>query len=324
MDNHTQHPLVSIIVPVYNTAPYLKRCVTSLSRQTYANIEIVLVDDGSTDSSTSLCDSIAQADSRIRVIHQTNQGQAVARNEGLAHSSGNYVMLVDSDDYLLPTACEELVRVATSTGADLISFREIVYHESQQQTLKPSGSGDTITMSAYEAGEHYLCGRYFQHAPWSKFYSRHILEEVPFPPGLLAEDYAVSYLHLDACNMITFYDRVLYGYNIREGSTMTSGSLKLIRDVYRTSCVKRNFDLKKYPQHRKRIEGAYANCLLKTFARFYNEHLPLTDPDRKEVTRRLSKLSFKALPLGSQLALLLYKINKPLFARFMKLIKHNG
>lgn len=100
--------LFSIIVPVYNVASCLNRCITSLREQTYRDIEIILVDDGSTDSSSELCDEYAKADNRIRVIHKENGGLSDARNKGMELATGKYILFVDSDDYINQDACEKL------------------------------------------------------------------------------------------------------------------------------------------------------------------------------------------------------------------------
>lgn len=118
----TLSPLVSIIVPVYNVECYIKRCVDSLQGQTLQNIEIILVDDGSKDNSGSLCDELAQRDSRIHVIHKQNAGQGLARNDGLNIAKGRYVLFIDSDDFIEPDTCEKLSDRMEQEGADLCSF----------------------------------------------------------------------------------------------------------------------------------------------------------------------------------------------------------
>lgn len=317
--------ILSVIVPVYNVLPYLERCVHSVIQQTYPRLEIILVDDGSTDGSGELCDSLAAADGRIQVIHQQNGGVAVARNTGIGASTGEYIMLVDSDDYLIPRACEELLGVALETGADMVAFEAVSQLQpASQQVAISSGTGEVIVMNSREAGEHYLYGKYFQHSPWSKLYARRILEEVPFPPGLLAEDYAASYLHIQACRTVVHYDKTLYVYCIREGSTTTQGSFKLTLDVYKITCTKREVELNLYPGHRRQIETLYANCLLKTIARIYNEGKADTAAERADIEKRLSEIKFGELPFSTRLVHLLYRTNGSLFALFMKFVKKNA
>ena len=113
-------PLISIIVPVYRTEQYLHQCVDSLLAQTYTRIEIILVDDGSPDGSGMICEEYAAKDPRVRVIHQENSGPSAARNTGLAHATGEYVMFVDSDDWISPDNCEKAVTVALEQNVDVV------------------------------------------------------------------------------------------------------------------------------------------------------------------------------------------------------------
>ena len=115
-----EQPLISIIVPVYNAEPYLDNCLDSIAAQTWENLEVWLVDDGSTDASPALCDARAAADSRFHVLHQANAGVSAARNAALERATGQYLQFVDGDDYLPSTATERLVRTAGATGADLV------------------------------------------------------------------------------------------------------------------------------------------------------------------------------------------------------------
>ena len=114
-----ENPVISIIVPVYNVEQYLERCVRSLTAQTYQNLEILLIDDGSPDRSGALCDELAAQDSRIRVIHKQNQGLSVARNTGIQEASGDYICFIDSDDFAAPTMLEVLYRLIQKYSADL-------------------------------------------------------------------------------------------------------------------------------------------------------------------------------------------------------------
>ena len=115
-------PDISIVIPVYNTEEYLTRCVSSLTGQTHANLEICLVDDGSTDGSGGLCDELADKDPRIRVLHKENEGQGVARNAGIRMAEGEFVAFLDSDDYWDPDGCRKILERLRETGADLCAF----------------------------------------------------------------------------------------------------------------------------------------------------------------------------------------------------------
>ena len=113
-------PLLSIIVPIYNVEQYLDRCIQSILNQTYQNLEIILVDDGATDCSGVIADSYAAKDKRIKVFHKENGGLSDARNYGLDHVTGDYILFIDSDDFIVNTMCERLITVANNNNADII------------------------------------------------------------------------------------------------------------------------------------------------------------------------------------------------------------
>ena len=125
MGNHselTEHKtLISVIIPVYNVEEYIRTCLDSISSQTYSNLEIILVDDGSTDKSPGICDEYQERDSRFRVIHKKNGGQSSARNEALDIAKGEYVSFVDSDDWLESDMYEVLINVINETGANIVA-----------------------------------------------------------------------------------------------------------------------------------------------------------------------------------------------------------
>ncbi|MDR0336929.1 MAG: glycosyltransferase [Planctomycetaceae bacterium] len=128
---------ISIIVPVYNTAKYLEQCVDSILQQRYTDVEVILIDDGSTDGCPAICDRYAQQDKRVKVIHQPNAGVAVARNQGLDNVTGEYVSFVDSDDYLHPDMYAELYEAITRNNADLAMFHNIVFAPESDYNVLP-------------------------------------------------------------------------------------------------------------------------------------------------------------------------------------------
>lgn len=319
--------LISIIVPVYNVEEYLERCVNSLTQQTYRNIEILLINDGSTDSSGVMCDRLAKSDKRIRTIHKDNGGQAEARNDGISASTGDYVLFVDSDDYLDIYACEELISIAVNRKVDLVSFRErkvncktgdrLYTNEDENRTV--------VTLSGHEAGRRYLYGEYIQHAPWCKLYRKKVLDTIRFPVGRLAEDYATTYLYVAQCSTVAYYDRILYNYSIRPDSTMGQRSMKLTLDVYKTACEFYQFEKKNYPDEQIILEKGYCNCLLKTIARIYNEKASNLIETQIEVEEKLKQIQFSLLPLSSKIIYLCYQIMpRNIFGVFMKIIRKNG
>ena len=172
-----EQPLISIIVPVYNAEPYLDNCLDSIAAQTWGNLEVWLVDDGSTDASPALCDARAAADSRFHVLHQANAGVSAARNAALERATGQYLQFVDGDDYLPSTATERLVRTAGATGADLVIgrfWRVAGTRKALQGHIRRDG-----VFTRREFAEEMLKApaNFYYGVLWNKLYRRSIVEE---------------------------------------------------------------------------------------------------------------------------------------------------
>ncbi len=209
--------LVSIIVPVYNVAPYLGECLDSIVRQTYGNIEIIVVDDGSTDGSAELCDEWVKRDNRIRVIHQPNGGLSVARNTGLNGAQGDYLSFVDSDDTISPVFIETLL----SAGADVAQCSscrsaEKLEKESWRPTFEYLSNVEASKILQFDStGDATVV--------WNKLYRRTLFDDIRFPVGKQHEDDFVTSRILWDANQVAVTRRALYYYRPRPGSTMNCG-----------------------------------------------------------------------------------------------------
>lgn len=215
-------PQISVIVPVYRVEQYLDDCVQSLLAQTFTDIEIILVDDGSPDRCGAMCDEYAQKDGRIRVIHQENQGLSSARNAGLDASTGQYICFVDSDDLLAPDYCRILLGLLDDTDHDF-SFCG-VHRFPDGSTPHPDTREGTGTVSNID----YLkmqFERRTEFGVWNKLYRRELFAGFRFMPGKLHEDVIfsadlVKNLHSGA----VFTERQLYFYRQRSGSIVSAQS----------------------------------------------------------------------------------------------------
>ena len=156
-------PLISIIIPVYNVNEYLEKCLCSVCGQTYKNLEIIVVDDGSTDGSGEICDMFAETDSRIKVIHQVNKGQSCARNEGLTIARGEYIGFVDSDDWIDPDMYEFLYHLLVDNDADISVCAH--YIETTTRTKVRYSSGTLTSFSSDEAIRALVCLLYTSPSP---------------------------------------------------------------------------------------------------------------------------------------------------------------
>ena len=218
-NNITEHPLVSIIVPVYKVEKYLKQCINSLVLQTYKNMEILLVDDGSPDSCGAICDEYAEKDSRIRAIHQANQGQAAARNHAARMAKGEYIVFVDSDDFVEPDCLEYLLALQKKYGTDMAIGGFGYFYEGGTPPIRQSDDKDE-SMDACKAlirmNYNQGCGA----TPWAKLYKKELILNHPFPEGQIYEDLAVLYQIVGDCSLVAIGNRKIYYWVQRVGSTM--------------------------------------------------------------------------------------------------------
>lgn len=227
---------ISVIVPVYNCEAFLPACIDSILRQTHEDLEIILVDDGAKDGSGAICDDYAAKDSRIRVIHQANQGVSTARNNGVAAAKGDMVTFVDSDDTIEPDMYEVLVKLALDHKADIAhcGYRKIHFDGSYRDIL---GTGVLLVQNSMEASECILKGQYFTGSPWTKLYRKELFEDIRFDPKLkINEDILMNVQIFQKAERLVFYDVPKYCYYEREQSaTRVTNRLKIKRDCVEAS-----------------------------------------------------------------------------------------
>ncbi|MBR1700307.1 MAG: glycosyltransferase [Bacteroidales bacterium] len=213
-------PLLSVIVPVYQVEPWLERCVRSIRQQTYRHLEIILVDDGSPDRCGEICERLALQDSRIKVIHQANQGLSAARNTGLNCCQGEYVGFVDSDDVIHPEMYSRLFADLSDFGARLAFCQPEMCRDSQIsfphiRARRECLSGSEILRISLQENKWF--------SACSKLYHRSLFETLRFPEGRINEDYPVTARIFSQCEKIVIDYSRLYAYRKRENSITTSG-----------------------------------------------------------------------------------------------------
>ena len=211
-------PLISIIIPVYNVNEYLEKCLCSVCGQTYKNLEIIVVDDGSTDGSGEICDLFAETDSRIKVIHQVNKGQSCARNEGLTIARGEYIGFVDSDDWIDPDMYEFLYHLLVDNDADISVCAH--YIETTTRTKVRYSSGTLTSFSSDEAIRALVVDKRVRNYIWDKLFKRQAFSGIRFPENQIFEDMAVCYRVFHKVRRIVMQDCPKYHYLRREGSTV--------------------------------------------------------------------------------------------------------
>lgn len=224
--------MITIVVPVYQVSSYLNRCVQSLVTQTYRELSIILVDDGSTDGSGNLCDQWGNKDDRIQVIHQVNGGLAAARNRGLASCETDYVAFVDSDDYVEPTFIECLYRALVHGKADMsmcaFSEEDNEGHALSEGPIFPRSGVVTGTQLMVDAARPDHWGDV---VAWNKLYKREKWDGIAYPEGRLHEDEFVFHAIASECNKVAVSDDSLYHYVQRAGSIMKQKTLRSAADA---------------------------------------------------------------------------------------------
>lgn len=217
--------LVSIIVPVYNAEAYIGACIESIQRQTYQNIEILLVDDGSKDSSKAICDRYGSEDSRIKVFHRSNHGVSSTRNYGIEHASGDYIQFVDADDSLESETVEENLKFAKKTNADLVFF-SFRYYILDENRIKENAFTQDFVGNAEEFFEKYFCtliDRELINPPWNKLIRKELIRNgtIRFNENYsICEDMAFSVELLNASKRVAFNHKMYYHYNLKSTGSL--------------------------------------------------------------------------------------------------------
>ena len=249
--------LISVIVPVYNVEPYLRKCVDSILNQTYRNLEVILVDDGSPDGCPGICDEYAAKDERVKVIHKKNGGLSDARNAGMAVMNGDYLSFVDSDDLLPVDAIETLHRIAVEENADLV----IGGHNRFEDT--PLSSTDTeLFVKRWTPVEAMADMLRNGCASWARLYRRELHQSILFPVGEINEDEAIVLELLERCNCIAVTNAVVYYYRFRPESITTARFSAKKLDWYRHCTANLKWIRIHYPELEPLAMDRLGSCIV--------------------------------------------------------------
>lgn len=238
--------LISVIIPVYNVEKYLERCVKSVIAQTYKNLEIILVDDGSKDNSGKLCDELAKLDTRIKVIHKTNEGISSTRNHGMKIATGDYIGFVDSDDYIAEDMFETLYNLAEENNAEIsiVSYYEMY----KERLISVRDSGKLEIMSKQEAIKELLIDTKIQSYTWNKLFKKELFSNLEFPTGKNFEDIATILLLFEKCDKVVLLEKPKYYYLRRDDSIVGVRNSKTYTDYLEVIYDKYMYLKDKYPE----------------------------------------------------------------------------
>ncbi len=329
MENRT--PLISVIVPVYKVEEYLAACVDSILAQTYENLEIILVDDGSPDNCGKICDSYAEKDSRIKVIHKENGGVSSARNAGLEVASGEYVGFVDSDDTLDAHIYAELYKNLTETNSDIsiCSFRKTFLPEESNKAVWANkylpNEDSFLTLSAEDALCDMMLAKHFAGYLWNKLFKASVVQNLRFATSVyICEDLLFSAEAILNSNKIVFSGKRLYNYLQRQTSALHRAFDDRFLTYYEAH-LKIIEIAKKSPVYNKvkySLQAAAINCCVcmaydlldqKEAARKY---IPTI---KKNIRRHISKESLAVLHRSRRIQARLLAASYALFRLFFKL-----
>ena len=252
--------LISVIIPVYNVSNYLAQCLESVLGQTYTNLQIICVDDGSTDGSGEICDFYAKKDSRLHVIHQKNAGAGAARNIGLSFAEGDFIGFVDSDDYIAPEMYRSLLNALTQTESDIAASNTVEVF--QNRIVKCDSNGDIHCFSGME-----LLKRTSEHWKYyimvNKLFRRELVQGIKFPEGNIIDDGFYTYQIIAKARKVAWIERDLYYYRQRSSSVMNLAIYAGRRYLDTISLVKQKLEYVKcnYPE----AVPAFERKMLDTF-----------------------------------------------------------
>ena len=252
--------VISVIVPVYNVAAYLPECLDSVLSQDYEKLEVILIDDGSTDDSGTICDDYAARDGRIRVIHQKNGGAAAAKNAGLRAATGEYLSFVDSDDFLEPNVYGYMLSLLRTYDVDtaVFAFRDIYRNRQEEKIFQPGRQMLT--------GKEYLVrftSDWSAALLWNKLYKRGLFRDVFFEEGHKIDDEYFTYQGIMNAERVLCDDRVIYNYRRRASSVMNSPTAaeRRVLDSLEAISQRRQKIKARYPELQRVFDESYLDAL---------------------------------------------------------------
>lgn len=318
--------MISVIVPIYNSEKYLKKCIDSIKNQTYKDLEIILVNDGSTDNSPKICDEYAKIDNRIKVIHQENGGLSAARNAGLKSASGEYITFVDSDDYIEDDTYEKVNSAIERFDSDLVFFREKSVDE-QGRTIYINGdtpTGKIFEISKDDAAE-LIIGRLIN-GMCDKVYKASVINDIFFKEGYMyGEDFMYNLLALTRVKTVSYVDQIKYSY-VSNSSSVTHKSFNKnsFNQVYFKDAVT-EYVKEYFPDYLELCQKRSFLARLRICRPLYIENLQNEYKDKVLEFNKYMKENFKSvkgnLNVYEAVEYHLYMGCKPLYKVFVRVVK---
>lgn len=298
------NPLISVIVPIYNVEKYLARCVDSIANQTYKNLEIILIDDGSPDRCSQMCDNYAKKDSRIKVVHKKNGGLSDARNAGMAVATGEYISFIDSDDYVSDDFFECLLDVMNKENSDIAECSVVKFYEDNRF----DEFSDDLSVKTYDtqdAMSALIAENPFHQHVWNKLYKTELVKDIPYAVGKLNEDEFWTYQIFGRASKVAKLNKTMYYYFQRSSSIMGVGYNIRRLDALEGKANRQKYIENNFPELSTQAKiDLYGSCM---FA--YQSVLKfMSDADKKKALelirkyRKMYNLSFDEIKLADKSA----------------------
>lgn len=306
MSNLEANPLITIVIPVYNVENYLHKCVNSVINQTYTNLEIILVDDGSPDNCGKICDEYEKMDSRIKVIHKSNGGLSDARNAGIDIANGKYISFIDSDDYVDLDYIEFLYNQIFKYNTSIAICSHRVLYDTGKIIEKQTN--EVSVLDSKKVLERILYDEGIDLSAWAKLYDINLFKDIRYPKGRLYEDSATTYLLIDKCDKIVIASKSKYNYMIRRNSITNNKFTTKKMDLIISTEEMANYIVKKYPDLKSAADRRVMYSYLSTLSQLANAKESHLNEEKKIITyikaNRYNVLTDKRTPKRDKLALL--------------------
>ena len=294
-----ENPIISVLVPCYNTSKYLAKCIESILNQTYKNLELILLSDGSTDGSNDIMREYAQKDDRIKVIERENKGIAISRNELIENAKGEYLMYVDSDDTISEFMLEDMYNALKKNEADLAMCPAFIVHEdTNKDELSIDRNAPQEIITGIQALYNMIALGDFYHYPVAKLYSRKSLNNIVFPPNRVYEDSATVfkiYYNVDKAVVLT---QPYYYYLVGRNDSITTKkySMKNLKDNYLAIKERYDFLTEKVPELESEAKFGYIKNIFTLLSRVYltNDEEIMNSPIVSELEDQIPTLYLSA------------------------------
>ena len=321
-------PLLTVIVPCYNVEKYLDKCISSIVSQTYTNLEIILIDDGSTDNTGKICDSWQEKDQRIRVIHKQNEGLSCARKTGIENMTAEYVAFVDSDDWIDGNMYSDMMTTMISTNSDIALCDYFMTYE-DGRIEHQSNDGGSFEVFGRKEGLFMILRNKWRSYMWNKIFKKHLFDNIEFPKDRLYEDISIMHNLFHHASQSVRLHKAYYFYFQRENSILNTHNLEaeVNRQLhYANAKYDRYLFVKQHPQYHNMLLSLKKSTALSNIYALWNmidypQHFP--DNAYEEQSERLKQ--FLSIRDGGiffivNLDLLILKIIPRFYKSFYKIL----